>query len=63
MRRALVLTSEGSRHPFRRMLPPLALAVPKGEEVPTAPRSVADDARLFAASYAVFVIGFSAYLW
>ena len=46
MERRLVLTNEGARHPFRRLFPP--------PPIPAAVKRGAEDAKLFALSFAAF---------
>lgn len=50
MTRRLVLTNEAARHPFRRTLPPPAVAKPV--------RDGDDDRRLFVLSFLAFFICF-----
>lgn len=53
MTRRLVLTNEAAGHPFRRSLPPPAIA---------ARRNADDDWKLFALSFAAFFTCFYTYL-
>ncbi|HEX7871905.1 MAG TPA: hypothetical protein VF475_03275 [Sphingobium sp.] len=57
MRRTLVLTSEGARHPFRRSLPQHVTAVAMEEPKPA--QSSDNDWKLFVLSFAAFF--FAAY--
>ncbi|WP_070157701.1 hypothetical protein [Sphingobium phenoxybenzoativorans] len=50
-RRALVLTSESARHPFRQTLPPHVLSVPKPSRTK---RDDDQDFKLFLLSFAAF---------
>lgn len=55
MRRALVLTSEQCRHPFRRSLPPHVLRADEAPpQNPRAARSDDSDWKLFCLSFAAF---------
>ena len=49
MTRQLVLTTEGARHPFRRTLPPPAIAPVRDEDA---------DLKLFVLSFVAFFICF-----
>lgn len=55
MKRALVLSNEGARHPFRRRLPQHVFAsIPEGSRVQSRARSDDQDWRLFLLSFAAF---------
>jgi len=56
-RRALVLTSEGARHPFRRSLPPhVFVPLPERREQGTIRAMIAEEWRSFVGTYcAAFV--------
>ena len=54
MRRALVLTSEQCRHPFRQSLPPHVLRVEEPAPDPRAVKSDDGDWKLFCLSFAAF---------
>ena len=51
MRRALVLTDETARHPFRAILPPMMRREPSAPQKPTDWRLSASDVRGFATAY------------
>ncbi|MFT3966574.1 MAG: hypothetical protein QM690_11915 [Sphingobium sp.] len=57
MKRPLVLTSEGARHPFRRMLPQHVTRLPVAELRPA--KSSDNDWKLFLLSFTAFF--FAAY--
>ncbi len=55
MKRALVLTNEGARHPFRARLPQHVFAtVSQGTPVKREPRADDQDWKLFLLSFAAF---------
>jgi hypothetical protein len=58
MRRALVLTNEGAKHPFRQSLPAKALDTRAPLPVPEAKRNL----RLFATTYATAFVGIYTFL-
>lgn len=60
MKRPLVLTSEGARHPFRRSLPAHVTTV---VEALPAGRSSDRDWKLFVLSFATFFTAFYAYIF
>lgn len=51
MRRSLVLTDEGARHPFRASLPPHVCKVGESEPPPQSWRLTASDVRGVATTY------------
>jgi len=57
-RRALVLTTESARHPFRRTLPPHVLAA-----LPDPRRRNDEDVKLFFMSFAAFFIAAYSFLF
>ncbi len=57
-RRALVLTTESARHPFRRMLPPHILA-----PLPDLQRRNDGDVKLFFMSFTAFFIAAYGFLF
>lgn len=56
MTRRLVLSTESARHPFRRALPPAALAQ-------RTPKSDDDDIKLFFLSFAAFFTCFYTFIF
>ena len=56
MTRRLVLTTESAGHPFRRSLPPAALAVPKE-------RREDQDWKLFFLSFGAFFVCFTTFIF
>lgn len=61
-RRALVLTSEAARHPFRRSLPPHVFIMPKPDAPRAAPKSDDQDWKLFGLSFAAFFTAFYTFI-
>lgn len=69
MRRHLVQTHEGARHPFRQSLPGAALRLPSEERPAPAPRARSiifkddeQDWKLFLLSFVAFFTAFSAFI-
>ena len=64
MRRSLVLTDEGARHPLRAMLPPHSRALRDDVAEPRVPWRVAlsSDMRGFVQAYVAGVFAISAFL-
>ncbi len=70
MKRALVLTSEGAGHPFRRTLKPHILRVPVADMVPPTAEQIRtqknwlrqEDTHLFAISFAAFFTAIYAFI-
>lgn len=58
-RRALVLTTESARHPFRRRLPPHVLVMPRHDK----PQKSDDhDWKLFCLSFSAFFTAFYGFI-
>ncbi len=59
-RRALVLTTESARHPFRASLPPHVFVMPRHDPAPT--RSDDHDWKLFGLSFVAFFTAFYTFI-